>query len=317
MARCHRCRAATPQSPPPRPRPNPTGQKTSGSPLGSIVRAVARFFARLTDPVHVAALVDDLIFIMSTPEHMECACFEGGCQICAEYHRASGAVQGPCVTAASGGTASSAGCAPVPRRRGAGHASLRGLAAVHAVGQRSIFARRSLLLPIQRGPGPGGGSIWPAPSHREKSGSQLRGRNDHNPLPGGGHGSSGGLIGRCRRPQSGGTGPGRVRTGLACCAVEVVPSSSESRAPPAFLPRLAREGGPRARHRGQLACSVLARVVLPEPVRSFVRSCHMLLCLQWGQVGVLTVRAAPRQAGGPTGGTDSDGALTDSGAMGN
>ena len=43
------------------------GQKTAGSPLGSIVRAVARFFARLTYPVHVAAWVDDLIFVMSTP----------------------------------------------------------------------------------------------------------------------------------------------------------------------------------------------------------------------------------------------------------
>ena len=42
------------------------GQKTAGSPLGSIVRAVVRFFARLTYPVHVAAWVDDLIFVMST-----------------------------------------------------------------------------------------------------------------------------------------------------------------------------------------------------------------------------------------------------------
>jgi hypothetical protein len=47
------------------------GQKTAGSPLGSIVRAVARYFARLPDPVHVASWVDDLIFIMSTPEHGE------------------------------------------------------------------------------------------------------------------------------------------------------------------------------------------------------------------------------------------------------
>jgi hypothetical protein len=31
------------------------GQKTAGSPLGSIVRAVARYFARLPDPVHVAS----------------------------------------------------------------------------------------------------------------------------------------------------------------------------------------------------------------------------------------------------------------------
>ena len=45
------------------------GQKTAGSPLSSIVRSVARFFSLLTNPVHVAAWVDDLIFIMSTPEH--------------------------------------------------------------------------------------------------------------------------------------------------------------------------------------------------------------------------------------------------------
>ena len=45
------------------------GQKMAGSPLGSIVRAVACFFARLTYPVHVAAWVDDLLLIMSTPEH--------------------------------------------------------------------------------------------------------------------------------------------------------------------------------------------------------------------------------------------------------
>jgi hypothetical protein len=62
------------------------GQKTAGSPLGSIVRAVARYFARLPDPVHVASWVDDLIFIMSTQEHGECAGFEGGCPVCTEYH---------------------------------------------------------------------------------------------------------------------------------------------------------------------------------------------------------------------------------------
>ena len=43
------------------------GQKPAGSLLGSMVRAVARFFARLTYPVHVAAWEDDLIFVMSTP----------------------------------------------------------------------------------------------------------------------------------------------------------------------------------------------------------------------------------------------------------
>ncbi len=61
-------------------------QKTAGSPLGSIVLAVARFFARLPEPVHVISWVDDLIFIMSTQVHGECAGFEGGCSVCAEYH---------------------------------------------------------------------------------------------------------------------------------------------------------------------------------------------------------------------------------------
>ena len=65
------------------------GQKTAGSPLGSIVRSVARYFARLPDPVHVAAWVDDLIFIMATPEHEECDGLAGGCPTCAEaYQRA-------------------------------------------------------------------------------------------------------------------------------------------------------------------------------------------------------------------------------------
>jgi hypothetical protein len=34
----------------------------------------------------VATWVDDLIFIMATPEHGECAGFEGGCAICGEYY---------------------------------------------------------------------------------------------------------------------------------------------------------------------------------------------------------------------------------------
>ena len=62
------------------------GQKTAGSPLGAIVRSVARYFARLPSPVHVAAWVDDLIFIMSTPDHGICAGHEGGCAVCAEYY---------------------------------------------------------------------------------------------------------------------------------------------------------------------------------------------------------------------------------------
>ena len=62
------------------------GQKTAGSPLGAIVRSVARYFARLPTPVHVASWVDDLIFIMSTPEHGDCAGFTGGCAVCEEYY---------------------------------------------------------------------------------------------------------------------------------------------------------------------------------------------------------------------------------------
>jgi hypothetical protein len=62
------------------------GQKTARSPPGSIVRAVARYFAQLPDPVHVASWVDDLTFIISTPEHGECAGFVGGCSECTEYH---------------------------------------------------------------------------------------------------------------------------------------------------------------------------------------------------------------------------------------
>ncbi len=31
-------------------------------------------------------MVDNLIFVMSTPEHGECAGFDGGCPVCAEYY---------------------------------------------------------------------------------------------------------------------------------------------------------------------------------------------------------------------------------------
>jgi hypothetical protein len=58
------------------------GQKTAGSPLGYLVRALARFFAQLMDQIHVA----DLIFIMATPEHGQCAGFEGGCAVCEEQY---------------------------------------------------------------------------------------------------------------------------------------------------------------------------------------------------------------------------------------
>ncbi len=44
------------------------GQETAGSPLNSLALSVARYFARLPDPVHaVAAWVDDLHFSMRTP----------------------------------------------------------------------------------------------------------------------------------------------------------------------------------------------------------------------------------------------------------
>ena len=62
------------------------GQKTAGSPLNSIVRSVARYFARLPTPVHVAAWVDDLFFSLSTPPHPICAGHEGGCPVCQEYY---------------------------------------------------------------------------------------------------------------------------------------------------------------------------------------------------------------------------------------
>ena len=62
------------------------GQKTAGSPLNSIVRSVARYFARLPTPVHVAAWVDDLFFSLSTPPHPVCAGHEGGCPVCEEYY---------------------------------------------------------------------------------------------------------------------------------------------------------------------------------------------------------------------------------------
>ena len=61
------------------------GQKTAGSPLGALMRSVARYFARLQSPMHVAAWVDDLIVAMSTPEHGACEGFADGCRVCAEY----------------------------------------------------------------------------------------------------------------------------------------------------------------------------------------------------------------------------------------
>ncbi len=72
------------------------GQKTAGSPLGCLVRAVASFFARLTEPAHT--LADALIFGRSTPEHDECAGFEGCGAVCGPRTEGAGAVasEGPC-----------------------------------------------------------------------------------------------------------------------------------------------------------------------------------------------------------------------------
>ena len=65
------------------------GQKTAGSPLNSLVLSVAQYFARLSDPVHVAAWVDDLHFSMSTPDHPPCSGHAGGCPTCTQaYDRA-------------------------------------------------------------------------------------------------------------------------------------------------------------------------------------------------------------------------------------
>jgi hypothetical protein len=62
------------------------GQKTAGSPLNSLVMSVARYFARLPQPVHVAAWVDDLHFSMSTPPHPPCDGYRSGCPTCVTYY---------------------------------------------------------------------------------------------------------------------------------------------------------------------------------------------------------------------------------------
>ena len=49
------------------------GQKTAGSPQGSIVRSVGRYFARLQSPVHVAAWVDDREGDRGQPAGLHCA----------------------------------------------------------------------------------------------------------------------------------------------------------------------------------------------------------------------------------------------------
>jgi hypothetical protein len=51
------------------------------------VLSVARFFARLPDPVHVAAWVDDLHFSMRTPDHPPCNGHLAGCPVCTDAYR--------------------------------------------------------------------------------------------------------------------------------------------------------------------------------------------------------------------------------------
>ena len=62
------------------------GQKTAGSPLNSLVLSVANYFARLSQPVHVATWVDDLHFSMRTPPHPPCAGHIGGCAVCSRAY---------------------------------------------------------------------------------------------------------------------------------------------------------------------------------------------------------------------------------------
>ncbi len=65
------------------------GQKTAGSPLNSLVLSGANYFARLSNPVHVATWVDDLHFsIMRTPPHPPCDGHKGGCDSCEVCARA-------------------------------------------------------------------------------------------------------------------------------------------------------------------------------------------------------------------------------------
>lgn len=69
------------------------GQKTAGSPLNCLVMSVARYFARLPNPVHVAAWVDDLHFSMRTPAHPACAGHAGGCPTCTTAYNAAVAME--------------------------------------------------------------------------------------------------------------------------------------------------------------------------------------------------------------------------------
>ena len=110
------------------------------------------------------------------------------------------------------------------------------------VGQRPTFARRSLLLPDQRGPGSSGGSHWPAPLRRENGDSRLRGRGGHNPPPGGRNGSSGGLREALARAMTGGGAPGRRRAGIP----SGLHFSAERRGGPTYHSDVASDGAGRS-----------------------------------------------------------------------
>ena len=80
-------------------------------------------------------------------------------------------------------------------------------------------------------PGSCGRWHWPAPSRREKGDSLLRGRGGHNPLPGGGHGSRGGLREALSPVMAGGGAPGRWRAGMESLPDFIFPAERQ-RGPP-------------------------------------------------------------------------------------
>ena len=121
---------------------------------------MARFFAR---PIHVAFWVDDLIFIMSTPEHSDCVGFKGGCAVCWEFYGRALKVQEMWVKARALNMPLSTKGQAVGRRgalaglgidthRGRFHMLPEKLASmilgVHAHGNGEVRRRRSALWPV-------------------------------------------------------------------------------------------------------------------------------------------------------------------------
>ena len=85
------------------------------------------------------------------------------------------------------------------------------------------------------------------------------------------------FIGRCRSPQGGGTGPGRVRTGRACCAVEVARPShwpeEDATGPPAEARTSGRAAGPSSRQAGLFVRSFVSYVTRPAVGPSWGTNC--------------------------------------------